>query len=472
MGEKRLVITQQQGLHVLLLNALQKAKETNQAVLVSAVKKADWVDPLLFYAAGARIGMTERFYWSDPEQRVALAGIGSAYTITNNKQNRFEEAQKEWEQLLETCVVGSNPYSFGTGPLAFGGFSFDPLKKKTSLWKAFADALLLLPSFMMTIKEDGAWLTVNRLVHPEDSISDLHVKLDEQERELLALSRKPLQEGNLSIIHQHEVEPLQWMNTVKQATQEMEQGLYQKVVLARELQLTLLEDADSANILQALRIGQPDCYIFSFEYNKSCFIGATPERFIRKEDDVFTSMCLAGTIGRGRTPEEDRANGQALLEDEKNLKEHGYVVDMIRKAMEEVCNEVSIPGEPGLKETKNVFHLYTPVQGKAKEGVSLLSAAERMHPTPALGGTPTDIAMERIRELEQLDRGWYAAPIGWVDYRGNGEFAVGIRSGLLTGNRVSLFAGCGIVKDSKPEAEYEETRIKFKPMLTAFGGFK
>ncbi|MBO9130934.1 isochorismate synthase [Bacillus sp. 165] len=466
-----MITTQQQGLHVLLLNALQQAKKNNHAVLVSTVKKVAWIDPLLFYAAAAKIGMTERFYWSDPEQRVTLAGAGSAYIITNHHHNRFEESQNEWEKLLETGLIDGGSYSFGTGPLAFGGFSFDPMKQKTMLWEAFADALLLVPAFMLTIKEDGAWLTINSLVSHKDSVSDLHEKLEILEAKLMSASKQPLQETDTSINIEHEVDPVEWMKAVKQATHEMEQGLYQKVVLARELQLTLSKEVDSANVLQVLRISQSDCYVFSFDYNKCCFIGATPERLIKKEEDVLTSMCLAGTIGRGHTPEEDNLHAQMLLNDEKNLKEHGFVVEMIRTVMKQFCKEVSIPDEPGLKEMKNVLHLYTPVKGIVKEGKSLLSIAERMHPTPALGGTPTSVALERIRELEQLDRGWYAAPIGWVDYQGNGEFAVGIRSALMKGRQASLFAGCGVVKDSDPEAEYEETRIKFKPMLTAFGGF-
>ncbi|HAQ08276.1 MAG TPA: isochorismate synthase, partial [Bacillus bacterium] len=156
----------------------------------------------------------------------------------------------------------------------------------------------------------------------------------------------------------------------------------------------------------------------------------------------------------------------------KNLIEHQYVVDMIKEAMRETCDEVILPDEPKLMKMKYIQHLYTPVVGKNREGTSLLHLVNRLHPTPALGGLPKKAAVEKIREVEQMDRGLYAAPIGWMDYQGNGEFAVAIRSGLIQGREASLFAGCGIVADSNAESEYTETSIKFRPMLTALGGKK
>ena len=157
---------------------------------------------------------------------------------------------------------------------------------------------------------------------------------------------------------------------------------------------------------------------------------------------------------------------------EKNLMEHQYVVDMIKEAMEETCSEVIIPEQPRLLKLKNIQHLYTPVKGKANQDTSLLSLVERLHPTPALGGLPKNAAIEKIREVEDLDRGLYGGPIGWFDYQGNGEFAVAIRSGLIQGDEASIFAGCGVVEDSIAEMEYEETNIKFTPMLSALGGLK
>ena len=217
---------------------------------------------------------------------------------------------------------------------------------------------------------------------------------------------------------------------------------------------------------------QNDSYVFAFESNGDCFIGATPERLMKKENDQVYSACLAGSIARGKNDIEDELLGKTLLTDDKNLMEHQFVVDMIKVAMEDSCSEVNIPKQPYLLKLKNIQHLYTPVNGKVKQHTSLLSLVEKLHPTPALGGLPKNLAIEKIREVEDLDRGLYGGPIGWVDYQGNGEFAVAIRSGLIQGDEVSIFAGCGVVEDSIAEMEYQETNIKFTPMLSALGGLK
>ncbi|MFX3623749.1 MAG: isochorismate synthase MenF [Ectobacillus sp.] len=459
-----MIRTEQQGLQQSLLTAV----EANTETIVSAVKKVDWIDPLLFYAAGKQLGYKERFYWSDPEQRVILAGVGSVFTIANPSEKRFQNAYNRWNELLDKMVVTRPHYEIGTGPLLFGGFSFDPLKKKTALWEGFSDTVLWLPCFMLTLKEGEAWLTVNQLVKKGDNAEHVYKWLAHAERKLLECSKQPLKEQEAALVKEYEVEPEAWMKSIEAVQTEMQRGSVQKVVLARELQLVADKAVDSAGILEALRIGQPDCYVFALDYNGSCFLGATPERLIRKEKDSFTSMCLAGSIGRGDTEEEDERKGQELLHDKKNLVEHGYVVEMIREVMESICEQVNIPYKPGLMKTKNLIHLYTPVDGKGDS--DLLTMVEKLHPTPALGGTPRAEALSLIREYELLDRGLYAGPIGWLDYEGNGEFAVGIRSGLVKDNRISLFAGCGIVEDSKPQLEYEETKIKFKPMLSALGG--
>ncbi|MFD3448692.1 isochorismate synthase MenF [Microbacteriaceae bacterium 4G12] len=462
-----MIRTEQQGLQQSLLTAIRQAT-IDKSSLVSIVKKVAWTDPLLFYAAGNRLGYTECFYWSDPEQRVVFAGIGSAFTIADSSQNRFQDARQAWNEILEKTVVNCPAYRFGTGPILFGGFSFDPLQQKTKLWNAFSDTVLMLPAFLLTIKEGEAWLTTNQFVTHSDCAEVIENEMKQKEQQLLELCKEPLEEQFVSIVHEHEVEPEKWMQSICDVQQSMKQGHVQKVVLARELKLTLEDALDSAHVIQSLRIGQPDCYIFSLNYGGSCFLGATPERLIRKENHIFTSMCLAGSIGRGSTPEEDEHNGEALLHDEKNLVEHQYVADMIRHVMKEHCQEVNVPLYPGLMKTKNLIHLYTPVQGKGN--ADLLTMVEQLHPTPALGGTPRMEALTLIRQSELLDRGLYAGPIGWMDYEGNGEFAVGIRSGLINGKDVSLFAGCGIVEDSVPQLEYEETKMKFKPMLSALGG--
>jgi isochorismate synthase len=180
-------------------------------------------------------------------------------------------------------------------------------------------------------------------------------------------------------------------------------------------------------------------------------------------------MCLASTIRRGETAEQDRLLGEALLNNPKERAEHDVVVRALRSGLAELCEEVAPIGTPVLLKVRNVQHLLTTIVGRVTEGRDLLDLVERLHPTPAVGGAPRERALALIRSIEQLDRGWYAGPIGWLDARGEGEFSVALRSALLRGAEASLFAGCGIVADSDPAAEYEESRWKLRPVLAALG---
>jgi isochorismate synthase EntC len=159
-----------------------------------------------------------------------------------------------------------------------------------------------------------------------------------------------------------------------------------------------------------------------------------------------------------------------LLESAKDRSEHAVVVRALREALAAVCSEVSAPDAPALLSVRNVHHLYTPVTGALANGSCLLDIVARLHPTPAVGGFPSQTALRFIREREDLDRGWYAAPVGWLDRHGEGEFAMALRSALIAGSEASLFAGCGIMADSDPEQEYAESWLKLRPVLSALGG--
>ena len=190
----------------------------------------------------------------------------------------------------------------------------------------------------------------------------------------------------------------------------------------------------------------------------------------KKREKKSFPTCLAGSIARGDTLESDEKLGEALLEDEKNRFEHQLVVESIEDALKPFCNELTIPTSPQLMKLKDIQHLYTPVIGQASEHTSLLNLVEKLHPTPALGGVPRDKALHVIRQEEEMDRGLYAGPIGWMDAYGNGEYAVALRAGVLQRDKAYLYAGCGIVADSEPESELKETQMKFRPMLRALGG--
>jgi isochorismate synthase len=181
-------------------------------------------------------------------------------------------------------------------------------------------------------------------------------------------------------------------------------------------------------------------------------------------------MALAGTVRRGETELEDAQFGTELLQSEKNINEHVIVVTMVQKALEKHCKNVRVSATPRLLKLKNVQHLQTPISGDLIPGRSILDVLSELHPTPAVGGFPREAALEEIRKVEQLDRGWYAGPLGWIGASGHGEFAVALRSGLVENKKATLFAGCGIVSSSDPQIEYEESWWKFQVMLRGLGG--
>jgi isochorismate synthase len=241
----------------------------------------------------------------------------------------------------------------------------------------------------------------------------------------------------------------------------------EKVVLARAERVSA--SVDPATALARLAHEYPSCTIFAIGHGDGVFLGATPERLVQLRGGVAATMALAGSVGRGADPAADADLAARLLASPKDRAEHAIVVRAQRSALTEVCTSVVADAEPHVRKLSNVQHLLTPIRGQLRPDRGIFDLLERLHPTPAVGGFPRQRALELIRQHEQLDRGWYAGPIGWVNRAGEGEFVVAIRSALLRGKSATLFAGCGIVGDSDLTGEYAESKWKLRPMLAALG---
>ena len=222
-------------------------------------------------------------------------------------------------------------------------------------------------------------------------------------------------------------------------------------------------------ILRHLAAHYADCYRFLFEPRpRYAFYGASPELLVSLQGKQLRTMGLAGSIGRGDSAEADDRLGEALLRSEKDRLEHQIVVDKMRDRLTPLSERLDI-ARPGLLKLSNIQHIHTPMHAALKREVGILPLVKTLHPTPALGGDPRAAAMRLIRDLEPVPRGWYGAPVGWIDSQLDGEFAVGIRSAVAQEARVWIYAGAGIVKDSLPQREWAETALKFRPMLEAHG---
>ena len=243
-------------------------------------------------------------------------------------------------------------------------------------------------------------------------------------------------------------------------------GALQKVVLARDVFATAGGPIDARILLRRLAARYPDCFTFAC----ANLVGATPELLVRRVGREITALILGGTSPRGATPAEDAELGAALLASAKNTEEHAYAVASVRDALAPLCADLDIPSRPSLLKLANVHHLGTAVSGTLATDRSVLSLAGALHPPAAVCGTPAEAALELIRELEHMERGRYAGPVGWVDANGNGEFGIALRCAELDGRRARLFAGCGIVTDSDPAAEVAETEVKFLPMRQSLEG--
>lgn len=465
-----MVIIQEKEIMEKGMKAINRAKELDRSILLSEVQKMDKINPLSFFDKGQARYLGERFFWKEPSDDIVLIGLGIAHQIQSDQAaDRFNQVEQEWERFLRDAIVFNPDSEIGVGPVIFGGFSFDPYKDKTRLWSQYAESVFYLPVYMLSIIKGQVYLTTNIVCTPEDNHTLLAKVLDER-NQLLSSLYKDDKSGNATLLETKEISPDAWKETVNGIVEELKDGPLKKVVLARELRLKFDGKVEAGMVLERLNEQQHESFIFALESNGDCFLGASPERLVKKQENEIFSTCLAGSIPRGNTEEEDRNLGEELLHDQKNLIEHQYVVEMIKGALEESCDEIILPEKPQLMKIRDIQHLYTPVIGKCGKDTSLLRLVERLHPTPALGGLPKQEAVVKIRQVEQLDRGLYAAPIGWLDYQGNGEFAVAIRSGLIQGKEASLFAGCGVVADSDSESEYLETSLKFRPMLRALGG--
>jgi len=458
-----------------------RAAQTGRATPASIVFALPATDPLHVWQALQTLAPGECFYWEQAERQISLVGAGAALSIQAEGEERFAAAARVWRRLRDEAIVAyaadlpPDLASSEHGPALVGGFSFDPQRPRTPLWQDFPAGLLILPRLLFSQRADGATLTCSCLISTTDNLDNMTKAIREEIArfsELLSQSHVFPVPASPATPHYtvRDVWPVSvWKELVGRAVSSIRQGAYAKIVLARQAEIT--DGAfDLAQTLHNLRQSYPNACVFAFQRGERTFIGATPERLVYAREGNLHTVALAGSAPRGASEEEDCRLGSALLHSPKNRGEHEIVISMLRDSLAHLCSRVWVADTPELLRLKNIQHLQTAIVGELLPGRTLLEALQTLHPTPAVGGTPTDAALSFIREHENLDRGWYAGPLGWIDLQGNGEFVVALRSALLEKQRAMLFAGCGIVKDSDPEAEYAESCLKLQVMLRSLAG--
>jgi isochorismate synthase len=267
-------------------------------------------------------------------------------------------------------------------------------------------------------------------------------------------------------------EPDDYAAAVAGATERIRVGELRKIVLARTMLVNAGRTLDAKQLLWRLRAVDADCYAFAAPQTdpavRSVLVGATPELLVRRRGRVVEATPLAGSAQRFGDARRDRASADRLFGSDKEREEHAVVVEDVERVLDAFCERLERPHEPELLGTANVWHLATPFRGKLHDPeASALELVAALHPTPAVSGTPREAAREALERLESIDRGGYAGPVGWMDANGDGEWAIALRCAEVTGSTARLFAGAGIVADSVPEAELDETERKFRALLDA-----
>lgn len=459
----------------LLAEARARARRTRRRVLVSVVEAVESVDPLHAVAGIgdlARRWGHDRGYWTRPADRFALAGVGAALAFAPHGPGAFAQIDRDWAALREDAIVHDPSNGVpGVGPVLMGGFAFDPATERSANWRAFPDALLYLPLLQLTAVGGRCWLTTNATVDDEGEPAVGLEMLATMRSRLLARS-SPLppprsDRDDASLVTFTDVRPAdEWRAIVDDAVAAIRGGALEKVVLAREVAARCDASFDVGRTVARLREAYPECHVFAFWRGDSAFVGASPERLVRLDGRAVQVSCLAGSIGRGATPGDDRARQEQLRASVKDREEHAVVREALCRTLAEIADDVTASDEPALLALPNVHHLHTAIGARLRAGRSILDLVARLHPTPAVGGHPREAALRFIREREGLDRGWYGAPVGWMG-RGGGEFAVALRSALLVGSDARLYAGCGIVTDSDPDEEYAESLYKLRAVQSS-----
>jgi menaquinone-specific isochorismate synthase len=372
-----------------------------------------------------------------------LVGWGVAAEVRTRGATRFADADKWWRETTARAEVHDDVVEPGTGPVAFGTFAFadEP-----------GDSVLVVPRVLVGRRGEVAWLTTVGDETAPAMPTDLLTA--DQPAAPMGVS---FADGALN--------GEEWMSAVADAVARISRGDLEKVVLARDLVATADEPIDVRWPLRRLTEQYPMCWTFHVDG----MFGATPEMLVRRERGLVTSRVLAGTIRRTGDDERDLALAATLARSSKDLEEHEYAVRSVADALDPHCSSMNVPEAPFVLHLPNVMHLATDVAGVVHDAatVSSLQLAEALHPSAAVGGTPTPVATDLIAEIEGMDRGRYAGPVGWMDASGDGEWGIALRSARISGRTVQLFAGCGIVADSDPEAELAEAQAKFVPVRDA-----
>jgi salicylate biosynthesis isochorismate synthase len=450
---------------------LRRARTSGAPILVSVTGRTSARDPTAVAAASRR----HREPWFCLEQGdrdgSAIAALGAVRTLEARGPERFASVTRAWRAVSAAAIADEPVGPPGSGLTALGGFAFAPDGCGSPAWAGFAPASLVVPELALARWRGEVWLTVNVSIAPDDTVEELLAGVERRFSELREVPLPlldPDPAGEYNVVSP--IPPAHFEEAVAHAVQRIRAGELEKIVLAREVEVHAPVDHDPAAVIGLLREAFPSCYVFAAGRGDATFVAASPELLVRREGQRASTVALAGSIRRSADPAVDDHLGEQLLRSGKDREENMIVAARIVRALRPHALWVTAAPEPALVRVANIQHLGMPIRAQLAAPLGTIELAGLLHPTPAVGGEPGELAERLIPALEGLDRGWYAGAVGWTDAGGDGELCVALRCALLRGRIARMYTGCGIVRDSEPASELAESELKLEALLPALAG--
>ena len=449
-----------------LREGIGRAAERERRTLVSVTMPIEGVDPCASVFA-SRLASDRWFCWEQPDRGFALAGLGVAREAASRGVGRFADVAEECLRTGRDAIVEEpRRLPAGAGAVWLGGFAFDRAGGASSTWSSLSPGSMVLPELSLCRSGEETFLTLNAIVSPGEDHAGRGAAL---EARLSGLREDPLPLFDPSLTARPEIRsarpPRDFERSVAAATERIGAGEMSKVVLAREVVVEGASAHEPAALFGAMREQFSSCFCFCCGTPQAAFVGASPELLVRRSGASVSTVALAGSTRRSSDPAVDDHLGEQLLHSDKDRREQQIVAKRIVRTLRPHAVWVEAAAEPEIVKVANIQHLATPVLAQLAESHSAVALAGLMHPTPAVGGEPWPQAAAAIAELEQMDRGWYAGPVGWMDATEDGEFCVALRSALLRDREAHLYAGVGVVAGSDPADELAETEVKLQALL-------
>ncbi len=454
-----------EALRAFLAQCQALAVKVGRAQLVSITLEVDALDPLAVLESIFEPG-ERHFYVERPAESFAIAGAEAVALFTASGQDRFAACQHFIDETLaNTIAVGDLKAPF-SGPHFFTAFTFFDA---TEAGEAFEAASVFVPRWQVSCRDGRTVAVANLLIDGNSPLDALAAKIWRARQKFGAFDYAKPEFSEAGVRDAIAIAEVggddRYEQVVRSALAQINAGAFRKIVLARAKDLRATQAFHPLQVLNGLRQRYPDCYAFSVANGRGqSLIGASPERLLRVRDHAILTEALAGSAPRGGSASEDAALAGALARNEKEQAEHACVLDSILRRLKPLGLDLKHTDKPALRRLANVQHLHTSVEAAITPGVRTLDVLSRLHPTPAVGGSPRGAAVARIREWESFPRGLYAGALGWIDASGEGEFFVGLRSALIDGATARLYAGAGIMAGSDPAREKAETELKFNAM--------